>query len=264
MNAALSIILTIVSITASALITIWYVQRNKIAHFLTDSYDIGKGLANEFPEFKLTYKGENMSNIVYVLKGGFMNVGLNDIDGLNGIEDISMILPEGCNVWEVKTIPSNNKLVVNKDFKDNVINFGIKNSLNKEGLLKKDDFFWYVAIVESKEKIWSWGRSLKFDHRIKNTKKEITYNRINLGVLEGSRKYKILFFSLTSFLYFSWAFIMATHCYSLDALVLFWIIVGSSVIILSLLAYLYFSHYFARFRYYRHIKKVLLKSMKKK
>lgn len=83
---------TIISIILSAIIAFfiakWQMKKNKIVHFSINSYDIGKGLSNEFPEFQLHYDGENLSNNVMVLKGGFMNVGRNDIDALKGDADI--------------------------------------------------------------------------------------------------------------------------------------------------------------------------------
>ena len=77
---------TILSIIVSSIITFfiakWQMKKNKIVHFSVNSYDIGKGLSNEFPDFQLHYGGEDLTDNVMVLKGGFMNTGRNDIDAM--------------------------------------------------------------------------------------------------------------------------------------------------------------------------------------
>ena len=49
-------ITAIISIIAGAIISYfiakWQMKKNKIVHFSINSYDIGKGLSDEFPEFK--------------------------------------------------------------------------------------------------------------------------------------------------------------------------------------------------------------------
>ena len=134
-----TILSVVISVAAGGLISWLFFRkqnrRNRIAHFLTYTYDIGKGLTDIFPDFELNYKRENMSNIVYVLKGGFMNVGQSDIEGLEGQDDISMFLPEGCNVRDIKIFPSDEKLIVNEKHEGNMIKFGI------EKFFAPDEFF---------------------------------------------------------------------------------------------------------------------------
>lgn len=138
-------------------------SRKKIVHFFINSYDIGKGLSLEFPEFRLTFNGEVLSNNVCVIKGGLMNVGVKDIDGLKGKSDITMILPQGCNVKALKVLPSNEKLCIQTEFCDNTIDFGINE------LFVTDEYFEYNAIVEKIDN----PHDIRFSHRIKDTKNEI-------------------------------------------------------------------------------------------
>ena len=161
---------TIISIALSAIIAFfiakWQMKKNKIVHFSINSYDIGKGLSNEFPEFQLHFGGEGLADNVMVLKGGFMNTGRNDINALKGDADIKIILPEECRVKAVKVLPSTEDLIVtaNKD-KENTINFGISE------LFKTNEYFKYTAIVETSGEIEYLYDKLVFQHRILNTEK---------------------------------------------------------------------------------------------
>ena len=124
----LTIILFIIGLIASYYIAKWQMKKNKIVHFSINSYDIGKGLSDEFPDFKLHFGNEVLADNVMVLKGGFMNVGRNDITGLKGENDIKLILPDECKVKAFTKSPSTEdlKVSVNKDNeKDNILNFGI-------------------------------------------------------------------------------------------------------------------------------------------
>ena len=160
---------TILSIIASSIIAFfiakWQMKKNKIVHFSVNSYDIGKGLSNEFPDFQLHYGGEDLTDNVMVLKGGFMNTGRNDIDALKGDSDIKLILPEECVVKTVKVLPSTQELHINTDIIGNIINFGICDDL------RADEFFKYTAIVETSEEIDNLHDKLSFHHRIRNTEK---------------------------------------------------------------------------------------------
>ncbi len=171
-------VVTIISITVSAVITLliakWQMSRKKIVHFFINSYDIGKGLSLEFPEFRLTFNGKELSDNVCVIKGGLMNVGVKDIDGLKGNSDITMNLPQGCTVKALKVVPSNEKLRIKTEFCANTINFGINE------LLVSDEYLEYTAIVENIDN----PHDIKFNHRIKDTKKEIENNYIGPDIIE--------------------------------------------------------------------------------
>ena len=58
-------------------------KNREITHFSINSYDIGKGLSDVFPEFQLQFNGENLVEDVKVLKGGFINTGNKGLDGLD-------------------------------------------------------------------------------------------------------------------------------------------------------------------------------------
>lgn len=164
----ISIALFILGLIASYYIAKWQVMKNKIIHFSINSYDIGKGLSDEFPAFKLNYDGENLSCDVIVLKGGFMNCGRNDIAGFNGVRDIKLVFPEGCKVKAVIVSPSEEELLVSantENDKDNILDFGISE------VFKSDEYFKYTAIVETSKEIKELHNKLKFQHRILNTDK---------------------------------------------------------------------------------------------
>lgn len=92
----ITIVLGIAGIICTFLLTRWQVKRNRIDHFFINSYDIGIKLTADFPNYKLHYGDDSIENNVKVLKGGFMNTGRNDIDGLNGKSDIILSLPANC------------------------------------------------------------------------------------------------------------------------------------------------------------------------
>ena len=163
----LTIILFILGLIASYFIAKWQMRRNKIVHFTINSYDIGKGLRREFSGFELYYSGETLSNDVRVLKGGFMNVGRNDIDALNGKSDIKMILPSKCVFKDIKIQALEHDLKANATIDNNnknIVCFGI------DGILISDEYFEYTAIVEVPENMGDIDATLSFQHRIKNTK----------------------------------------------------------------------------------------------
>ena len=158
----------IVTAVISIIIARWQIKKNRIVHFYSNSYDIGKGLSNEFPDFQLHYGGEKLVDDVKVLKGGFMNIGRKDIDGLKGEYDIKLILPEGCKIKAFTISPSTEDLVVtanNDKENDNILCFGVND------VLKTDEYFKYSAIVEAPKDIKYLYDKLKFHHRILNTEK---------------------------------------------------------------------------------------------
>ncbi len=182
----ISIILFIVGIICSYYIAKWQIRKNRIVHFSINSYDIGKGLSDEFPDFKLHFGDEILADNVMVLKGGFMNTGRNDIDGLKGEKDIKMILPEECKTKAITILSSTEGLTITatKDNeKDNIFNFGI----NK--LFKTDEYFKYTAIVETTKEMENLHDKLKFLHRISNTEIKHTYIGLQKEVVRR-RMYK--------------------------------------------------------------------------
>lgn len=151
----------------------WYytrkqMKKNEITHFSINSYDVGKGLHNVFPNFKLTYEGKEMSDEVLVLKGGFVNTGRNDIVGLKNDSDIKIILPNGCSLREIQIKSLCSDLCVkdccNKET-PNVISFGIDEKF------MSGESFEYTAIIESTEEVKDLRRKIGFKHRIANTSK---------------------------------------------------------------------------------------------
>lgn len=163
-----AIISIIVGAIISYFIAKWQMKKNKIVHFSINSYDIGKGLSDEFPDFKLHFGDEMLADNVMVFKGGFMNIGRNDIDSLKGSNDIKMILPEECKIKAITVSPSTEGLFVTAtkdDEKDNILHFGISE------IFKNDEYFRYTAILETSKEMKSLHSVLKFSHRLSNTEK---------------------------------------------------------------------------------------------
>lgn len=196
----LTIALFIVGLIASFYIAKWQMRKNKIVHFSINSYDIGKGLSDEFPAFKLNYDGEDLSSDVIVLKGGFMNCGRNDIAGLNGERDIKLVFPEDCKVKAVIVSPSEEELLVSANVendKDHILDFGISE------VFKSDEYFKYTAIVETSKEIKGLHNKLKFQHRILNTDKiQNTYIGLQRDKLK-KRLSKIVIFAMALIALFS-------------------------------------------------------------
>ncbi|MBR5781531.1 MAG: hypothetical protein IKY27_06070 [Bacteroidales bacterium] len=163
-----SIIFSLLGIIASYIFAKWQMTKNKIVHFSINSYDIGKGLSDEFPDFKLLFGEDVLVDNVMVLKGGFMNTGKNDINSFKGENDIKLILPDECKIKAFTLFPSTEDLVVvanTSNGKDNILNFGISE------IFKSDEYFRYTAIIETGTEIKSLHNKLKFSHRISNTDK---------------------------------------------------------------------------------------------
>ena len=167
---------TILSIIISTIIAIavtWYftkkqMKKNEISHFSINLYNVGKGLHNEFPKFKLTYDEKEMSDEVMVLKGGFINSGRNDITGLKNDSDINIILPDGCCLKEVQLRRLSSDLSVKACVNSNatnIINFGIDEKF------MSGESFEYAAIIELTKVVKSLQRNIEFKHRIPNTSK---------------------------------------------------------------------------------------------
>ena len=182
----LTIVLFIIGLIASYYIAKWQMKKNEITHFSINSYDVGKGLHNEFPKFQLTYERKEISKEIQVLKGGFLNSGRNDITGLKNDSDINLILPEGCCLKDIKIKQLSNDLDVTacKNKKTpNVVNFAINEKfMAGEG-------FEYTAIIETTEEIRNLHRKIEFKHRIPNTSKitnEYIGQQTRKGVAKGS------------------------------------------------------------------------------
>ena len=147
---------------------LWYrnqTKKNEITHFSINSYDVGKGLHDEFPEFQLNYEGKELQNEVHVLKGGFVNTG-KDISGLEGDSALSITLPQHCSLKDIKVQKSNDKLkieVIKNKNTPNIIEFGIMDKL------MHDEGFKYTAIIESSEDIENLRNEIVLEKRIANT-----------------------------------------------------------------------------------------------
>lgn len=159
---------TIISVIVSAIIAFfiakWQMKKNRIAHYTINSYSIGKGLRDDFPEFELHYSGDTLSNDVRVLKGGFMNTGENDIENT----DFTMILPDRCVVKAMKVTPITDNLIVKANVnadKKNTIQFVV------DGIFIPNEYFEYTIIVEVQDGVDDLDDELSFQHRIKNTEK---------------------------------------------------------------------------------------------
>lgn len=146
-------------------------KNKEITHFSKSSYDIGKGLSDDFPEFQLQFDGNIITGDMKVLKGGFLNTGNKDIAELDQ-KPIQLLLPDGCIVKACKVFLS-------KDFG---VDFSISDSKTvdfkiSDGVLKKNDFFEYTAIVETPRQI----KSLRDEIKVGPRKADLDYKYIFLG-----------------------------------------------------------------------------------
>ena len=184
----ISIVLGVAGMVCTYFIAKWQMRRNKIIHYTLNSYDIGTGLSDEFPEFELHYNNRKIENNLRVLKGGFMNIGRNDINR----PEFSLVLPKDCVVKTVNTYPSEEELDVAFQKSDEV-----KNSLvfHINGIFKTDEHFEYTAIIEVPLNTRSLLNELSFQHRILNTE-----NIKNINVLDyGFMVYKQFWYRFYAF-----------------------------------------------------------------
>lgn len=139
------------------------IKRNTIIHFRTDEYDIGKGLSDEFPNFKLTYSGNELTTNVRALKGGFMNKGRNDIDKDSTFD---IIYPANCIVKDFKPKLSDDSMkviAIIDETNSNIVHLTIQ-----EGIFRTNMFFEYMAIVETSEQE-KLGKIIKLKNNVLNT-----------------------------------------------------------------------------------------------
>lgn len=162
-------ILGVVLTTGTILVSIWK-KKYQISHYLINSYEIGNGLSNIFPDFQLHYKNDVLSNNVNVLQGGFMNTGRDDIGNSGEEMFIKLVLPEDCIVKAVKVSPLVRGLSVEPVEIDENENAIMKNEICFKigGLLKTKECFDYSAIIESAKAISFFDVNLQFENRIKN------------------------------------------------------------------------------------------------
>jgi len=174
----------IISIIASGIIAYliarWQIKKTRIDHYFINSYDIGKGLTDVFPEFSLHYGDEVLNKNVMVLQGGIMNTDRNDIGKKNETTEINIKLPEGCNIIDIDVSTSCEGLKVNgtAKFPNNdgtkdkrVLGFEI------DGIMKSKEWFNYTAIFETSGIIGNLYKQLDTDNRLEN----ITINNLYLG-----------------------------------------------------------------------------------
>lgn len=162
----ISIVLGIAGIISTYFIARWQMKKNQIDHYFINSYDIGKGLTDDFPGFALHYNGEILSKNVNVIKGGFINIGRNDIGNDGKTTYIKILFPKGFVVKAIKIFSKGTGLIVKANVDDNdkiIIIFSIN------GLMKSKEWFNYTAIIEVPDDIYSLYNQLYFEHRIKNT-----------------------------------------------------------------------------------------------
>ncbi len=164
-----TIISIIISVLATYLVT-WYftkkqMKKNEITYFSINSYDVGKGLHDEFPSFQLNYKGEELHNEVHVLKGGFVNTG-KDISNLKGDSELSIILPKDSTLKDIHIQKSNPRLEVDYKYDEkqsDIIDFCIS------GDFMQNEGFNFSAIIETTELLDPLFTVLELKYRIPNT-----------------------------------------------------------------------------------------------
>ena len=175
------------------------IRKNTLRHFKINSYEIGRGLMNEFPKLNLSYDNKVIENNFTVLKGGIINSG-KDIKS-NDIE-FDMILPETCNIVDVNIKTSDDNLVVTTSKDKNKLHYKI------EKQILHDDLFTYLIIVDSSENSKKLHDKVSFKHRMFKTKK-ISCFLIFDSIPDKKEFYG---FSLTLSIMFTLEFILFLYC----------------------------------------------------
>lgn len=174
--------LAILGIIATCYYAKKQMKKPEITHFSINSYNVGKGLHDDFDELNLTYNGEELQNEIQVLNGAIVNTGKKDITGLKNESDIRIILPSGCILKKLKIKKSSRDLEVRQHENNDVqneINFDIDEKMMcGEG-------FEYTALIETTEEIRNLHRKINFKHRIPNTS-EISNEYIGQQTQKGS------------------------------------------------------------------------------
>ncbi len=127
-----------------------------------------------------------MSENVQVLKGGFMNIGRNDIGDNDKTTEIKIILPVGCIVKDVKVVTYeeglNVKCIVNKKDTSNTDMTDTESKRSNyelifeiTGLFKAKECFNYSTIIEVPDDKTNLEQQMKLDQRIKDTSLEKLY-----------------------------------------------------------------------------------------
>ena len=147
-------------------------KKNSIKHIFINSYEVGKGLMDKFPKFKILYGNMEIENNITILTGGFVNTGM-DIKS-DDIE-FDLILPESCHIINMRINDCDNLKVTPTILNDYILHFKIDNKY------LHNDLFVYSVIVESPEEMNKISDSLSFDHKMYNTERigsiELTNNR---------------------------------------------------------------------------------------
>lgn len=204
----ISLIFTILGVilTIGTIVVSYWKKKYQISHYQINSYEIGNGLSNIFPDFQLHYKNDVLSNNVNVLQGGFINTGRNDIGNANEEIFIKLFLPEDCIVKAVKVSPLVRGLSVEPVETDENKNAIMKNEISFKiiGLFKSNECFDYSAIIESAKTISFFDDDLQFEHRIKDVNEGIQSTYIgqyyNLNTLSNNYLYIFLLFFVVLFL----------------------------------------------------------------
>ena len=148
-------------------------KRNKIEHAIIESFDVGKGLRDDFSELRLYYKNKPISNSVWVLRGRLKNI-TDDIKIEKDNNEIELWLPIEWKVLEVIIKSSHEKFVVNHYLKDS-------GKYNKESLnniiifkinfseWKAQEYFNYSIIFETPPLIKSIEDYIKVEQSLHNT-----------------------------------------------------------------------------------------------
>ena len=154
------------------LVALWQMKRNKISHLVLKSFDIGRGLRNVFPAFRLSYNNEELDGYVRVLSGCFINDCRNDISTSEDYQVIKLILPKSCRIKDINVSTSSKEefsVSARVDLSNkNIIVF----SLPK--VFKSKEYFKYSSIYENPEDIRFIRSKIKIEHRIPNV--SINYN----------------------------------------------------------------------------------------
>ena len=127
----------IISILISYIFTKWQMKKTPIIHSFNKPMGITDGLDNVCPEILDNFINDRLEGDIKLLKGCFINEG-SDLVIYADNNNINLILPNGCEVIDVK-IQSSNDLEIKSNYENNYIIFYLPPSF-----LSNESFNYYV------------------------------------------------------------------------------------------------------------------------
>ena len=169
MEMIITIILAVLGIIATIIVTHYYTKKqmakNQISHFAIQTYNLGRGVKEVFPEFLMMYNGMALEKYTRFCEGRFKNTGNKDIHG-NDELGFSLIFPDHYSIKAIDVTATTEELTIRHEIdkeRNNIIHFFFKN------LLRTGEEFKYSVLLDSSENDNNPFGKLRFSNRIPDT-----------------------------------------------------------------------------------------------